>query len=392
MSTTRTRVISAGVGLLAAVAMTMPTAGAASLAAPTEPGGQGKGKTSAAADVGSDGVELTAAAVAAGRAKHGAKATAQQALAAYWTAERMANAIPAEKDPGLARSQRAYEARMKKLQAKGQRPQTNDGPVRDVTGAPSTYFTGDETAAGKGGTGTTENLAAYNPNAGTYTPTAYTQGKVFFTKSGGGNFVCSATIVNSEGADTVWTAGHCVHGGNGGTWHSNWTFVPAYDDDLANPRPFGTWSARQLWTKGAWASNSDFSQDMGVAIMNTRNGWHIVNYFGGQGLTVNRGKSVYERAFGYPAEWPFDGGNLYRCQGTTSPEWDAWIVWSQTVKIGCDMTRGSSGGGWLYGYDGNWGRLNGVNSRIDRILNPTIMLSPYFDNDAWDLYNTTRYL
>ena len=81
-----------------------------------------------------------------------------------------------------------------------------------------------------------------------------------------------------------------------------------------------------------------------------------------------------------------------RCWGTTSPEWDVWFTWSQTVKISCDMTRGSSGGGWLYGYDGNWGYLNGVNSRIDRIVAPTIMLSPYFDDDAWTLHNATRYL
>ena len=59
--------------------------------------------------------------------------------------------------------------------------------------------------------------------------------------------------------------------------------------------------------------------------------------------------------------------------------------------VSASSAAGSSGGGWLYGYNGNWGWLNGVNSRIDRILNPTIMLSPYFDNDAWDLYNFTRY-
>ena len=155
----------------------------------------------------------------------------------------------------------------------------------------------------------------------------------------------------------------------------------------------GAWSAASLSSRTAWTNNSDFSQDMGVATMNTNlGGWHIVDYFGGQGFTVNKGKSgVYEYAFGYPAESPFDGGNLYRCQGSTSPEWDAWIFWSQTVKIPCDMTRGSSGGGWLNGYDGNWGYLNGVNSRIDKIVGPTIMLSPYFDDDAWSLYNYTRY-
>jgi hypothetical protein len=64
---------------------------------------------------------------------------------------------------------------------------------------------------------------------------------------------------------------------------------------------------------------------------------------------------------------------------------------SETLKIPCDMTRGSSGGPWLYAYNGSLGLLNGVNSRIDRILNPTIMLSPYFDNTAVDLYNFTRW-
>ena len=62
------------------------------------------------------------------------------------------------------------------------------------------------------------------------------------------------------GKDTVWTAGHCVNAGQtNGAWATNWTFVPAYDDDLANPRPWGTWSASQLWTKTAWKNNADFA-------------------------------------------------------------------------------------------------------------------------------------
>ena len=101
---------------------------------------------------------------------------------------------------------------------------------------------------------------------------------------------------------------------------------------------------------------------------------------------------VFENAFGYPSESPFDGGNLMRCWGTSSPEW-SFLFWSSdTIKISCDMTRGSSGGPWLNGYDGNYGYLNGVNSRIDRIVGPTIMLSPYFDDSAVSLYNSTRFL
>ena len=372
-STSRKRIAAIGLGVLCAATFASAMSSTAHAAKPDR----------GAADVSSGAVTLTPDAKAAGAAKHGPNATVEQALEAYWTPEAMRTAVPADKDPQLAAQGRAYLDKVKADQAKGKKPVTNDGPVRSADGAGSVVF---QEAEG----GPTE--AAYNPNLPYYVPAAYTQGKVFYLKAGV-RYVCSGTIINSEGKDTVWTAGHCVHGGRGGTWHSNWTFVPAYDDDLANPRPYGTWSANHLWSKNAWIGSSDFSQDMGVAIMNMNFGYHIVDYFGGQGLTVNRGKSgVFEQAFGYAAESPFDGGNLLRCQGYTSPEWDALFVWSQTVKIPCDLTRGSSGGAWLYGFNGSWGQLNGVNSRIDRIVGPTIMLSPYFDDDAWSLFNSTRYL
>ncbi len=368
----RSSIATLGVGVIAAASLTMGGA------VVTAQGAVAKGSANSSSEV-----PITSAAKVAGKAKFGVAPTDQQALDAYWTPARMRAAIPVQQSSTFASQADTYVKIQKARIRAGQKPVTNDGPVRSAEGAASKVFGPAAKAAGV--------LAAYNPNLPYYTPTAYTAGKVFFTQNGL-NYVCSGTIINSEGKDSVWTAGHCVHGGQGGTWHSNWTFVPAYDDDLANPRPYGTWSAAYLSSRNAWTGSSDFSQDIGVATMNTNfGGWHIADYFGGQGITVNKGKNAYEYAFGYPAEAPFDGGNLMRCQGTTSPEWDAFFVWSQTVKIGCDMTRGSSGGGWLNGYNGNWGYLNGVNSRIDRIVGPTIMLSPYFDDDAWSLYGFTRY-
>ena len=178
-------------------------------------------------------------------------------------------------------------------------------------------------------------------------------------------------------------------GGPGGTWHSNWVFVPSYSNGWA---PYGYWSAKQLWTKSAWISSGEWASDMGVAIMNTNYGWRIVDYLGGQGFRANIGKNVWENTFGYPAESPFDGGNLEECWGTTSPE-SSFLWWSSdTLKVSCDMTRGESGGPWLNGYDGNWGYLNGVNSRIDQIVGPTVTFSPYFDDTASSLYSSTRFL
>ncbi len=336
---------------------------------------------------------VTATALAAGHRRFGPVATRRQSLVAYWTPTRMRAAIPAEND-------RAVRLAIRRFVASGS---TSTGvprvsgvvhpvapqlvaPATPTLRAPKTLIAGSPATVSLASTGS----VSTNPNLASTHPTAFTEGKVFFTKSGV-DYVCSGTIVISEGKDSVWTAGHCVHGGSGGTWNSNWTFVPAYDDDLANPRPYGTWSAASLAARTGWVNSSDFSVDFGVATMNPLGGVHIGDKFGGQGFTVNRGKSVVENAFGYPAETPYDGGNLRRCTGTTTPEWDSGTTWSQTVRIPCDMTRGSSGGGWLYGYDGRVGYLNGVNSRIDRIAGPTIMLSPYFDDDAWNLYDDTRY-
>jgi V8-like Glu-specific endopeptidase len=368
---------------LATVAVLACTSALVPSAASAKP----KAKASQDAGSASSTPQVSSAALAAGRKKFGADVTPQQAISAYWTPERMREAKPIDEAPFLDAAAKKFETldavRQKKAgldAAKGLRPKTQ-GAENSVPPATGELSKAKPKAA----------ASAWNPNLNYWTPTAYTNGKVFFNM-GGGSFVCSAAIVNTEGRDTVWTAGHCVHGGSGGAWATNWQFVPAYDDDLANPAPYGTWTAAQLWSRTAWINNSDFTEDMGVAIMNTRNAWHIVDYFGGHGFRVNIGKNVWEDTFGYPAEWPFDGGNLFRCWGTSSPEWQVLWITSETIKIPCDMTRGESGGPWLNGYDGNWGYLNGINSRIDRIAGPTVTFSPYFDNTAWDLFNTTRWL
>jgi V8-like Glu-specific endopeptidase len=329
---------------------------------------------------------VTSEAWAAGRAAHGRSATSNQAVTSYWTAARMKAATPAEDSAVFRAAVKRHERAQQTKQAQDEAAKNEDGTPMTVGSQGGLLGKESRTASKKG-----LRAAAVNPNLPYYAPTARTSGKVFFTLNGL-NYRCSGTIVNSEGLDTVWTAGHCLNAGSGGGWASNWQSVPAYNGNSATPRPYGTWTANQLWTTGGWNSSSDFTADMGVAIMGTNFGYHIVNYLGGQGFRVNAGKNVWENAFGYPGEAPFNGSQLYRCYGTSSPEWTVFWVTSDTIKIPCDMTRGSSGGAWLHGWDGNWGYLNGVNSRIDRIVGPTIMLSPYFDDTALTLYNATRYL
>jgi V8-like Glu-specific endopeptidase len=305
------------------------------------------------------------AAMAAGRARFGAAATPQQALDAYWTPERMRLARPAETMP-------SYLAALGAAATKA--PQAAQRGTHTLSVPPARPTSNGVRAL------------AVDPGLNFTDPTAATMGKIFYT-SGGLSYVCSGTVVNTAGKDAVWTGGHCLHSGAGGQRHQNWVFVPAYDSRAIVARPYGTWPALSLWPSSGWISSSSIAEDFGVAIVGTQLGLHLVDTVGGQGLQVNAGLGLFEYSFGYPAFAPFDGGHLMRCSGTVTQE---ITTWTSTVKMPCDMTRGASGGGWLMNYDGQYGQLNGVNSRINSDTAPTITTSSYFGDSALTLWQRTK--
>ena len=210
---------------------------------------------------------------------------------------------------------------------------------------------------------------------GSYTTyPASTHGKVFFTL-GGSNYVCSGTAVNSSNRSVVWTAGHCLNEGPG-AFATNWAFVPAYRD---GSRPFGTWTARTLMTTSAWANSGDISYDVGAAVMNTSGGSALTDVTGGRGIAFNYNRNQYYTSFGYPAAPPFTGERLWVCESqleTSDPSTSP-----QTMGIGCDMTGGSSGGGWIVGND-----VYSVNS-YGYLTQPNVMYGPYQGTVAQSLYN-----
>jgi hypothetical protein len=273
---------------------------------------------------------LTSAALAApaGRVdvKHVTKSRA--AVVDYWTAERMRNAIPAERARG-----------------------------------------------GSAKAKPTASFSSYEYPGSYTTYPASTHGKVFFTL-GGVNYVCSGTAVNSSNRSVVWTAGHCVNEGPG-AYATNWAFVPAYRD---GSRPFGTWTARALVTSSAWANQGDISYDVAGAVMNTSGASALTDVVGGRGIAFNYNRNQFFTSFGYPAAPPFTGQRLWVCESnlltsdpTTSP---------QTMGIGCDMTGGSSGGGWIVG-----GAVHSLNSYGYR-TQKNVMYGPYQGSVAQSVYNT----
>jgi hypothetical protein len=210
-----------------------------------------------------------------------------------------------------------------------------------------------------------------------YEPTTYNpaHGKVFFS-DGASNYVCSGTALTSGNESVVWTAGHCVNEGPG-AFYTNWAFVPAYKDGA---RPYGTWTARSLLTTSGWGQRGDFSYDVGAAVVNTNGGATLTDTVGSRGIAFNQPAEQHYLSHGYPAAPPFSGGRMYICEadlGTRDRSANP-----PTMGIGCDMTGGSSGGGWVVGNN-----VLSVNSYGYR-TQPNVMYGPYQGTVAQQLYSS----
>ncbi|MEU6220137.1 hypothetical protein ABZ845_21860 [Streptomyces sp. NPDC047022] len=206
-----------------------------------------------------------------------------------------------------------------------------------------------------------------------YHNSAPASGKVFFD-SPEGTMVCSATVVEDPAhpgkSNLVWTAGHCVHAGKKGGWYRNIAFVPDYNDSgrtalqLKNaPReevaPYGVWWGDWAQTSDQWISQGDETGGHGApydfAVIHVTpekgNGGKSLQETVGAALPVNFNAPAVPKvesltATGYPAAPPFDGQKLYQCQD--KPGRLSIAKAEPTMyRIGCTMTGGSSGGGWV---------------------------------------------
>jgi hypothetical protein len=240
---------------------------------------------------------------------------------------------------------------------------------------------GPRSTAGKPGSGTSwSRLAVPTP----YSGADRDNGKVFFTLSGV-NYVCSGTsVAASAGLSLVWTAGHCVHEGPG-SYATNFMFAPAYIDGTT---PYGKWASTALQTTSQWASSGDFTYDVGAARVVPGEGAApsgtladiqaprpvAFNY----GVTVN---STRFKSYGYPAAGKFNGQRMYMCDSAVARRDGSGST--DPMGIGCDMTGGSSGGGWI----DSAGAVASVNSYIYKSLK-NVMHGPYQGSVAQSLYDS----
>lgn len=208
-----------------------------------------------------------------------------------------------------------------------------------------------------------------------------TSGRVFFTFQGR-TASCSGDSVTGQNGNTVITAGHCVK--YQGAWHTNWVFVPAYDNGNA---PYGQWSATQTFSTDQWVASEDINYDVGLAVVAPLNGQKLSSVVGAQGILFNGGYNKAMYAFGFPAAAPYDGSKLIHCSGNSGKD----FLLSKDHNLGCNMTGGSSGGPWFQGFSEatGTGLQVSVNSFGYTFL-PNRMFGPYFGPEAKAAYDKAQ--
>ncbi|QKV96244.1 peptidase [Streptomyces sp. NA02950] len=284
-------------------------------------------------------------------AAHTASTAEQHTSRTFWTAERMRAATPLD----LLLTPRA--AKSLKTPKTGGRSTTVE-----PTAAPASFPQAGGPWTGSGAVVTTS-------------------GRVFFTFQGR-TASCTGNAVTSQNASTVITAGHCVK--YQGSWHTNWIFVPAYNNGDA---PYGQWPAAKTLTTPQWEASEDINNDVGAAIVAPLNGQRLTSVVGAQGIQFNGGYNKQMYSFGFPAASPYDGTKLIYCSGNSSKD----FLLTQDHGLACNMTGGSSGGPWLTGFNEatGTGLQVSVNS-FGYTFWPNQMFGPYFGDVAKALYDQAQ--
>ncbi|WP_030204503.1 serine protease [Streptomyces sp. NRRL S-87] len=197
-------------------------------------------------------------------------------------------------------------------------------------------------------------------------------GKVFFDGPEG-SMVCSATVVTDPAhpgrSNLVWTAGHCVHAGKDGGWYRNIAFVPSYNDAGRSAArlkgatrdevaPYGVWWGDWAQTSDQWIAGGGPTGGAGapydfavIHVTPEKATGKSLEETVGSALPVEFNAPAVPKiarmtATGYPAAAPFDGQKAFQCTdrpGRLSLRDGAPVMY----RIGCTMTGGSSGGGWV---------------------------------------------
>ncbi|TYT25126.1 hypothetical protein FZO89_01910 [Luteimonas viscosa] len=180
-------------------------------------------------------------------------------------------------------------------------------------------------------------------------------GKLYFTTPSGGSSYCTANV--ASGNSVLVTAAHCVYT-RGQGFNRNFVFVPA---DRYGVAPYGRYGWQSATVLNEWINNGGRRWDVAVIRLagEATTGQPVTNYVGWLGRSWDWGYSQSIYSHGYASNLSTQYTHI--CAGQSySSSWEGTDVLVQ----GCDMTYGSSGGGWLRNYTPNSHGGNHVNGVV----------------------------
>ncbi|GGV85138.1 hypothetical protein GCM10010294_64340 [Streptomyces griseoloalbus] len=206
------------------------------------------------------------------------------------------------------------------------------------------------------------------------TPPATVVGKILYIDDAGEEHGCSGASISADGNNTVWTAGHCVHPGDGrgsDGFYDLVLFIPGYKESLDTPgeydAPWGEWVAQSFVAPEAWTQDKDYDEgDLAAFTVEAPTGY--------TNLTDTVGAFGYK--FGYGSDWPdiidsgfpgegynrtdMDGYTQFYCTGDVVDAMN-WNPLDNRLEMNCDMGAGASGGPMAT----TEGQIVGANSHVE---------------------------
>ena len=180
-------------------------------------------------------------------------------------------------------------------------------------------------------------------------------GKLYFTTPSGGSSYCTANV--ASGNSVIITAAHCVYT-RGQGFNSNFVFVPA---DRYGVAPYGKYGWRSATVLNNWINDGGRRWDVAVIKLagEQSSGKPVTDYVGWLGRSWNQPYVQYTYSHGYASNISTQYTNI--CRGYT---YSSGNEGTDVLVQGCDMTYGSSGGGWLRNYTPNSHAGNHVNAVV----------------------------